>query len=250
MAGDLADADPEHGTWHGSLLPTGSDASGHELFVEPRTGRVGEAAFGERLRYDGPMGFPSHAAMLEALAAALEGGAAMGGSYPTVSGNCELHWAAEPTPLPGGCAGEPRPTPTPQPPTNADKRATGCLPARRAPIVRTPRAAVTTEVNATWRRIERWLARHAPATYKSLRPPATPLAIARAEAGMGARLPDDLRASLLRHDGASDWGFSFPPIYNSMSITCWPNSANAATSAAPARCVASPPSSARPPSNP
>ncbi|MFG1617407.1 SMI1/KNR4 family protein [Nonomuraea wenchangensis] len=224
LAGDLADADPEHGTWHGSLLPTGTDASGHDLFVEPRTGRVGEAAFGERLRYDGPMGFPSHAAMLEALAAALESGGAMGGSYPTVTGSCELRWAAEPAPLPGGCAGEPRPTPTPtptptpQPPTHAEKRATGCLPARRAVVVRTPRAAVTAEVNATWRRIERWLARHAPATYTSLRPPATPLAIAQAEAAMGARFPDDLRASLLRHDGASDWGFSFPPVYTSMSV--------------------------------
>ncbi|MGP4102215.1 hypothetical protein [Nonomuraea sp. KM90] len=85
--------------------------------------------------------------MLEALAAALEDGTAMGGSYPTVNGSCELRWAAEPAPLPGGCAGGPRPTPTPtptpQPPTEADKRATGCLPARhasrRAPVVR-PRA--------------------------------------------------------------------------------------------------------------
>ncbi|GAA3603749.1 hypothetical protein GCM10022419_105360 [Nonomuraea rosea] len=111
MAGDLADADPEHGTWHGTLLPTGSDASGHELFVEPSIGRVGEAAFGEQLRYDGPMGFTSHAAMLEPLAAALEGGAGMGGSYPTVTGSCELRWAAKPAPLPGGCAGGPRPTP-------------------------------------------------------------------------------------------------------------------------------------------
>ncbi|MGP4102214.1 SMI1/KNR4 family protein [Nonomuraea sp. KM90] len=73
-------------------------------------------------------------------------------------------------------------------------------------------------MNATWRRTERWLARHAPATYKSLRPPATPQAIARAEAAMGAHLPDDLRASLLRHDGARDGGFSFPPIYTAMSI--------------------------------
>ncbi|NJP88572.1 hypothetical protein HCN51_03715 [Nonomuraea sp. FMUSA5-5] len=222
LRGDLADADPEHGTWHGSLLTTGSDAAGGDLFVEPRTGRVGEAAFGERLRYDGPMGFPSHTAMLEALAAALEGGTALGGSYPTVTGGCELLWAAEPAPLPGGCAGEPRATPTPtptaQPPTEADKRATGCLPARRAPVVRMPRAAVTAEVNAAWRRIERWLARHAPATYKSLRPPATPQAIARAEAAMGARLPDGLRASLLRHDGARDGGFTFPPIHTPMSV--------------------------------
>lgn len=80
MEGDLDAADPEHGVWHGSLLAVGSDARGRELFVEPRTGRVGEAAWQEKLKYDGPMGWPSHLAMLEALAGALERGAAL--SFP------------------------------------------------------------------------------------------------------------------------------------------------------------------------
>ncbi|MFI7706373.1 SMI1/KNR4 family protein [Nonomuraea sp. NPDC049480] len=223
LGGDLAAADPEKGQWHGTLLPIGDTGRGQELFVEPRTGRVGEAAYDEPLRYDGPMGWPSHVAMLEALAGALETGGALGEAYPTVTSGCELRWAEEPAPLPGGCAGGPRPTPAPTPeptperPTAEEIRATGCRPARRDPVLRSPRWTVTAEVNATWRRIERWLARRAPKTYELLRPPARPATIAKMEAAMGATFPDDLRASLLRHDGVGSWGFGPAPFYALMS---------------------------------
>ncbi len=225
MEGDLDAADPEHGVWHGSLLAVGGDARGRELFVEPRTGRVGEAAWQEKLKYDGPMGWPSHLAMLEALAGALERGAALRDWHPVVTAGCELRWADDPAPARPGCAGGPRPSPSPTPtveptpekPTAEELRAGGCLPTRRTPRVRMPGPRVTAEVNAVWRRIERWLARKAPATYTLLRPPARPLDIARSEAAMGLRFPDDLRASLLRHDGGGSWGFGPAPFYELMS---------------------------------
>lgn len=223
MSGDLKAADPEHGRWHGSLMAIGSDGYGRELFVEPRTGRVGEAAFDEELRYDGPMGWPSYLHLLEALATALESGTALRDWYPAVTSRCELRWATAPTTLPAGCAGGPRPTPTPtveptpQPPTLAEMRATGCRPARRTPRIRPVDPQITAQVGAVWRRIERWLARRAPLTHKQLRPPASARDIAKAEAAMGLRFPDDLRASLLRHDGGGSWGFGPAPFYELMS---------------------------------
>ncbi|MEV4294836.1 SMI1/KNR4 family protein [Microbispora rosea] len=229
MEGDLDAADPENGTWHGSFLAVGSDGSGRELFVEPRTGRVGEARAREKVEYDGPMGWPSHLTMLEALAGALERGEALRDWHPVVTAGCELRWAEDPAPVRPGCAGGPRPSPSPTPtveptpekPTAEELRAGGCLPSRRTPgrttRARLPGPRVTAEVNAVWRRIERWLARKAPVTYKSLLPPARPLDIARSEAAMGLRFPDDLRASLLRHDGAGSWGFGPAPFYELMS---------------------------------
>ncbi|WP_152990198.1 SMI1/KNR4 family protein [Sphaerimonospora mesophila] len=110
VGGDLEAADPERGKWHGSLLAIGSTGTGKNLFVEPRTGRIGEVGWNENLRYDGPMGWPSYVAMLEALAGSLEAGTALRGRHPIVTGDCELRWAEEPmkTPPPG-CAGDPRP---------------------------------------------------------------------------------------------------------------------------------------------
>ncbi|MEV7807936.1 SMI1/KNR4 family protein [Microbispora sp. NPDC088329] len=225
IEGDRDAADPEHGRWHGSLLAIGGDDHGRTLFVEPRTGRVGEARSREELEYDGPMGWPSHVAMLEALAGALERGEALRDWYPVVTGSCELRWAGEPAPARPGCAGGPRPSPSPTPtveptpekPTAEELRAGGCLPPRRTPRVRMPGPRVTAEVNAVWRRVERWLARKAPVTFKRLRPAARPLDIARSEAAMGLRFPDDLRASLLRHDGAGSLGFGPAPFYELMS---------------------------------
>ncbi|GLX07580.1 SMI1/KNR4 family protein [Microbispora sp. NBRC 16548] len=225
MEGDLDAADPEDGRWHGSFLSIGSDGRGRELFVEPRTGRVGEATSEEKLEYDGPMGWPSHVAMLEALAGALERGAALRDWYPVVTAGCELRWAEDPAPVRPGCAGGPRPSPSPTPtveptpekPTAEELRAGGCLPPRRTPRVRMPGPRAIAEVNAVWRRVERWLARKAPVTFKRLRPPARPLDIAGSEAAMGLRFPDDLRASLLRHDGAGSLGFGPAPFYELMS---------------------------------
>jgi cell wall assembly regulator SMI1 len=67
-------------------------------------------------------------------------------------------------------------------------------------------------VNRAWARIEGWLARRAPVARASLRPPASAVRIAQLQAVLGRRLPEDLVASLRRHDGVPDrvQGFSFP----------------------------------------
>ncbi len=52
-----------------------------------------------------------------------------------------------------------------------------------------------------WQRIEKWLAKNAPACYANLAPSASEDAIRATEAAIGRRLPDDLCASLARHDG-------------------------------------------------
>lgn len=54
---------------------------------------------------------------------------------------------------------------------------------------------------ATWGRLERWLAAHAPRALASLNPPASEDEIAQAERALGVALPGDVRASLRRHDG-------------------------------------------------
>ncbi|GAA4221111.1 hypothetical protein FHR32_005375 [Streptosporangium album] len=201
MEGPPEAADPEHGRWHGSLLPFAATGKGRELFIDPRTGRVGESTWNENLRYDGPMGWPSYLALLEAVADSMEKGTALRDWYPAVTSGCELRWADEPADLaPSGCAGAPRPSPTPTPTaeptperlTPAQARASGCRPARRPPVVRSPDPAVASRTDAVWRRIERWLARRAPATYRTLQPPARVRVIAKAEAAMG-RPPDPVR---------------------------------------------------------
>ncbi|WP_143020456.1 hypothetical protein [Sinosporangium album] len=63
--------------------------------------------------------------------------------------------------------------------------------------------AISRAVNRQWTRIEGWLRTNAPRSYASLRPPAKARTLAVAEAQMGLRLPDDLRASLLRHNGSA-----------------------------------------------
>ncbi|MFF3439719.1 SMI1/KNR4 family protein [Streptosporangium sp. NPDC002721] len=106
------------------------------------------------------------------------------------------------TPVPHETAGTPMAVP------DAD-----CHPRARAPRVRAVDPRVTRAVNRQWRRIERWLKTNAHASLRTLDRPARPRTIAVAEAQMGLRLPDDLRASLLRHDGASfvagTWPFGF-----------------------------------------
>ncbi|MFG6196900.1 SMI1/KNR4 family protein [Nonomuraea sp. JJY05] len=114
MAGSQEDADPDDGFWHGSLLPFASDGGGEELFIDPRTGRVGQKSGGRRIRYDGPMSWPSYLDLLEGVAAALESGGPLREWYPTVTAGCELHWADKPAASPPtNCAGAPRPSPTP-----------------------------------------------------------------------------------------------------------------------------------------
>jgi cell wall assembly regulator SMI1 len=60
-----------------------------------------------------------------------------------------------------------------------------------------------------WAAIETWLATHAPETLGTLRPPAEPVAVEAAERAIGVTFPADLRASLARHDGATDGPATF-----------------------------------------
>ncbi|MCG5212214.1 SMI1/KNR4 family protein [Streptosporangium soli] len=92
------------------------------------------------------------------------------------------------------------------------EQAPGCAPAPAEPAVRPVGAKVTRAVARQWRRVERWLKTNAPKTYGSLRAPGKARTIAIAESQTGVRFPDDLRASLLRHNGAhgpAALGFGF-----------------------------------------
>jgi cell wall assembly regulator SMI1 len=80
-------------------------------------------------------------------------------------------------------------------------------------------------VNQAWRRIEHWLAEHAPATLASLNPPADPTQLAAAKAELGVSLPADLVASFACHDGVThNWGdawhalFKLPPSYRPVPV--------------------------------
>lgn len=99
----------------------------------------------------------------------------------------------------------------PQPATYEEPPDEDCSPKSAGPRVRKLSAKVTRAVNRQWRRIETWLKTHAPTTYRTLGKPGDAEAIAAAEAHMGMRFPNDLRASLLRHDGAvfseNAWAF-------------------------------------------
>ncbi|MFI6630108.1 SMI1/KNR4 family protein [Nonomuraea fuscirosea] len=78
----------------------------------------------------------------------------------------------------------------------------GCAPVPRPVTVRPIDPRMKRAVDRQWRRIERWLEANAPRTYRTLRAPGKARTIAVAEAQMGVDFPDDLRASLLRHNGS------------------------------------------------
>lgn len=63
------------------------------------------------------------------------------------------------------------------------------------------------DINSVWSRIERWLDANAPEMAAQLLGPATASAIARLEKALAAPLPDDYRASLLRHAGEKHQAF-------------------------------------------
>ncbi|MER5321661.1 hypothetical protein [Streptosporangium roseum] len=83
------------------------------------------------------------------------------------------------------------------------------------PAWRAPDPPTTARVDAAWRRIETWPARNTPEDHHRLRPPATPRRVGKVGAALGFRLPDDPRASSLRHDGAE--AVLFGPLYEPMS---------------------------------
>lgn len=66
------------------------------------------------------------------------------------------------------------------------------------------------QVTDAWIGIDRWLARHAPASLALLAPPADPAEIAAAEDRLGLTFPADLVESLLRHNGQTEWAKMFP----------------------------------------
>ncbi|MCF0092933.1 ATP-dependent dethiobiotin synthetase BioD [Micromonospora sp. MH99] len=87
------------------------------------------------------------------------------------------------------------------------------------PVAAEPDAATTARVNAAWKRIEKWLAAHAPRTRASLRPAAPPERIAALQARMSVPFPPDLVASLRRHDGvAAVDSFDLPPFYRPLPL--------------------------------
>ena len=99
--------------------------------------------------------------------------------------------------------------PTPTPRSACD---TGSGPAEIAPVP----AEVKARVDASWARIEKWLAESVPVDVV-WNPPASDAAIARAQRAVGHAFPPDLVASLRRHDGVRAGGFTFPPFYTPMS---------------------------------
>nr|WP_189179684.1 hypothetical protein [Microbispora rosea] len=138
-----------------------------------------------------------------------------------------------------GAAGEPAPTagpaganpvntdPAPREPAPFPAPACAVRSTHAVPVVRPISRRVTAAVNRQWRRIERWLRAHAPKTYASLNGPAGARLVAKAEARLGRRIPDSLRASLLRHNGAGgSAAFRFSPHYQIMGargvVASWP----------------------------
>lgn len=62
----------------------------------------------------------------------------------------------------------------------------------------------------SWRRIDAWLATHAPSGFALLNPPATPDDIQQAERLLGTPLPAHLAESLRCHNGVSVWAAFLP----------------------------------------
>ncbi|MCX4487080.1 MULTISPECIES: SMI1/KNR4 family protein [Streptomyces] len=65
-------------------------------------------------------------------------------------------------------------------------------------------------VSVSWRRIDAWLAVHAPASLALLNPPVDPDGLESVERVLGIELPTELGESLRCHDGASDWTSLLP----------------------------------------
>jgi cell wall assembly regulator SMI1 len=108
-------------------------------------------------------------------------------------------------------------TPQPQPPPQPRPAVTEVCPQNQGRITPTePSRATTKRVDAAWKRIEVWLAAHAPASRRSLRAPAARKRIDAAQRRMSVAFPADLVASLRRHDGVTtgESAFSLPFFYD------------------------------------
>ncbi|GAA2136054.1 SMI1/KNR4 family protein [Actinomadura napierensis] len=62
------------------------------------------------------------------------------------------------------------------------------------------------EFELSWQRFEDWLAENAPASHRTLNPPASPRQVDDAARKVGTVVPAELRALLLRHNGATETG--------------------------------------------
>jgi cell wall assembly regulator SMI1 len=110
----------------------------------------------------------------------------------------------------------PRPVPSavrpaPRPSADVCPQRAGVVPAR-------PDGATQRRVDAAWKRIETWLAEHAPKSRAALRPPASAKHIDEAQRRMSVAFPADLVASLRRHDGVASMGFDLPPFFGPLTV--------------------------------
>jgi cell wall assembly regulator SMI1 len=123
-------------------------------------------------------------------------------------------------PYPGSDTRPQGPVAATRPARPSPVRITACHPSGAPVPLAAVDPAVTARIDRAWSRIERWLAQHAPASYASLRPPASPADLARTQAVLGRRLPAELVASLRRHNGVTldrTSSFALPPFYTPMS---------------------------------
>lgn len=109
-------------------------------------------------------------------------------------------------------------------PSPGPSAADACAQPRRPVVIRPIDPRVRRAVNRQWRAIERWMKANAPESHAALTRPARARTIAIAEAQMGVEFPDDLRASLLRHNGgftfAGDEAMSVREIRDEWRTTC------------------------------
>jgi cell wall assembly regulator SMI1 len=102
----------------------------------------------------------------------------------------------------------------PAPPDRRGVAADVCPQRAGRVAVTRPAAATTARVDKAWQRIEKWLAAHAPAGARALRPPASAARIDELQRRMSVAFPPDLVASLRRHDGVSGAAaFTLPPFF-------------------------------------
>ncbi|MEL6982910.1 MAG: SMI1/KNR4 family protein, partial [Actinomycetota bacterium] len=74
------------------------------------------------------------------------------------------------------------------------------------------------DVDVIWDEFEDWLGRHQPKKLGTLRPPATVAEVTELEVTLGRELPDDVRRSLLRHDGEQEYQRSVHPAFALLSV--------------------------------
>ncbi|MFC9895977.1 SMI1/KNR4 family protein [Nocardia sp. NPDC127579] len=68
----------------------------------------------------------------------------------------------------------------------------------------------TPSVAASWQRIDAWMAKHAPDSFRLLNPPVSAKDLAAAEKALGIAFPSSLRESLGCHDGLDRWANVMP----------------------------------------